>query len=64
MIETEPFEVVETGWGEFQIHIKIIFQHPKVKPLNFTHYLKLYPSEESSIKTSKPVISEVIEELV
>lgn len=29
-----PYEVSETGWGEFEIVIKIYFQDPNEKPVN------------------------------
>lgn len=43
-IEKPPFEVTETGWGEFDIIIKIFFvAEAAEKPLTFTHHLKLHP---------------------
>ncbi|ORY85421.1 yeats family protein [Leucosporidium creatinivorum] len=43
-IEKPPFEVTETGWGEFDIIIKIFFVPEAFeKPLTFTHHLKLHP---------------------
>ncbi|KAI5476853.1 hypothetical protein MNV49_007087 [Pseudohyphozyma bogoriensis] len=43
-IESPPFEVTETGWGEFDIHIKIFFvPEANEKPINLTHHLKLHP---------------------
>ncbi|KAK4058193.1 NuA4 histone H4 acetyltransferase complex and the SWR1 complex subunit [Microbotryomycetes sp. JL221] len=43
-IERPPFEVTETGWGEFDIIIKIFFvPEAAEKPLTFTHHLKLHP---------------------
>lgn len=43
-IEKPPFEVTETGWGEFDIAIKIFFiPEASEKPISFTHHLKLHP---------------------
>ncbi|KAK4054785.1 NuA4 histone H4 acetyltransferase complex and the SWR1 complex subunit [Microbotryomycetes sp. JL201] len=43
-IERPPFEVTETGWGEFDIVIKIFFvPEAAEKPLTFNHHLKLHP---------------------
>ncbi|GAA6035365.1 hypothetical protein JCM8097_008835 [Rhodosporidiobolus ruineniae] len=43
-IEQPPFEVTETGWGEFDIAIKIFFvPEANEKPLSFNHHLKLHP---------------------
>lgn len=65
-IESHPFEVTETGWGEFQLQIRIQFHDPNQKALNLTHHLKLYPTDdvENLLKTTKPVISEHYEEIV
>lgn len=64
-VEQAPFEVTETGWGEFQVQIRIVFQDAGQKPLNLTHHLKLYPTEEATqLKTSRPVVSEHYEEIV
>ncbi|CAN6647968.1 protein AF-9 homolog [Trichomonascus vanleenenianus] len=43
-IEEPPFEVTETGWGEFEIAIRIFF-HPEAGEKNVTlyHHLKLHP---------------------
>ncbi|KAG0683538.1 NuA4 histone H4 acetyltransferase complex and the SWR1 complex subunit [Pichia californica] len=43
-IESPPFEVTETGWGEFEIIIKIFF-HTEGGEKNITliHHLKLHP---------------------
>jgi YEATS domain-containing protein 4 len=43
-IEEPPFEVTETGWGEFEIQIKIFFQpEASEKPLTLFHFLHLHP---------------------
>src|ERR1700761_2083463 len=44
MIESPPFEVEETGWGEFEIAIKFYFvpESPE-KPQQLWHALKLHP---------------------
>lgn len=65
-MESPPFEVTETGWGEFQLNIRIVFQDANQKPLSLVHHLKLYPTEEagSQLKTSRPVVSEHYEEII
>lgn len=63
--ESPPYEVTETGWGEFQLQIKVIFQDAYQKPIMLSHNLKLYPTDDQTfLKTTKPVISEKYEELV
>ena len=43
-IDRPPFEVTETGWGEFEIQIRIYFvNEASEKPLIFNHHLKLHP---------------------
>jgi YEATS domain-containing protein 4 len=44
MIEAPPFEVEETGWGEFEIAIKFYFVPESTeKPQTLWHGLKLHP---------------------
>jgi len=44
VIEKPPFEVTETGWGEFDIPIRIHFVSEAIeKPINILHHLKLHP---------------------
>ncbi|OWB79627.1 hypothetical protein B5S32_g3856 [[Candida] boidinii] len=43
-IESPPFEVNETGWGEFEISIKIFFiTESSEKNITLYHHLKLHP---------------------
>ncbi|WFD30000.1 NuA4 histone H4 acetyltransferase complex and the SWR1 complex subunit [Malassezia sp. CBS 17886] len=43
-IDRPPFGVTETGWGEFEIQIKIFFvPEAGEKPLTLLHHLKLHP---------------------
>lgn len=44
MVESPPFEVEETGWGEFEIAIKCYFvPESNEKPQQLWHGLKLHP---------------------
>uniref|UniRef100_A0A8R1DJJ3 YEATS domain-containing protein n=1 Tax=Caenorhabditis japonica TaxID=281687 RepID=A0A8R1DJJ3_CAEJA len=40
--EKPPYEVTETGWGEFEIQIRIYFIDPNEKPITAFHYLRLF----------------------
>ncbi|KAI8987114.1 exocyst complex component Sec5-domain-containing protein [Pilobolus umbonatus] len=68
-IEHPPFEVSETGWGEFEIMIKIHF-HPVTneKPITLYHHLRLHPYEDDISgqpwPKDKPVMSLLYDELV
>lgn len=43
-VDKPPFEVTETGWGEFDIQIKIFFvTEAAEKPVAVNHHLKLHP---------------------
>lgn len=43
-VDKPPFQVVETGWGEFEIQIKVFFvSEAQEKPIVFYHHLKLHP---------------------
>lgn len=42
MVEKVPFELNETGWGEFDIQIKLYFVDVNEKPVTFFHYLRLH----------------------
>ncbi|KAI5781199.1 yeats family-domain-containing protein [Geopyxis carbonaria] len=70
-IETPPFEVTESGWGEFEIGIKLFF-HPESneKPVTLFHYLKLHPynGDEAELELARtqrrPVLSYLYDEVV
>ncbi|GAA5940384.1 YEATS domain-containing protein YAF9 [Sporobolomyces koalae] len=54
-IEQPPFEVTETGWGEFDIIIKVFFQpEASEKPLTLNHHLKLHPWPVDPILYAQP----------
>ncbi|KAL5713511.1 Transcription initiation factor TFIID subunit 14b [Ranunculus cassubicifolius] len=66
VVESPPFELSESGWGEFEIAISLFF-HSDVcdKQLDVYHHLKLYPEEESGPQsTKKPVVVESYDEIV
>ena len=64
VISIPPYEVTETGWGEFAIAITIHFNHPGLAPVHLSHLLKLFPPPTIQPTTKKPVMSEVYDELV
>ncbi|KAG6489058.1 transcription initiation factor TFIID subunit 14b-like [Zingiber officinale] len=66
VVDSPPFELSESGWGEFEIAIKLFF-HSDVcdKQLELYHQLKLFPEEESGPQsTKKPVVAESYDEIV
>ncbi|KAE8271769.1 hypothetical protein A4X09_0g538 [Tilletia walkeri] len=50
-IDKPPFQVTETGWGEFEIVIKIYFvSESGEKPITLYHHLKLHPWLPPAVK--------------
>ena len=69
VLEAPPYEVTETGWGEFEIGITVHFvEDAGEKPLDLFAPLKLYADAETGEKKpqqkNKPVVKEKYEELV
>ncbi|KAJ5090298.1 Protein AF-9 [Penicillium argentinense] len=67
-IEAPPFEVVETGWGEFEIQIKLYFvPESNEKPQTLWHSLKLHPygpDAEGMKERREVVVSQNYEEVI
>lgn len=60
-----PYEVTETGWGEFVIGITINFHDVSgLDPIQLSHTLKLFPGNNLQPTTKRPVMSEVYDEFV
>ena len=63
-----PFEVTETGWGEFEVSIKLFFvPEANEKPSSVYHPLKLHPygpEAERQRASGEPIISQNYEEIV
>ena len=57
VVHEPPFEVTETGWGEFESSIRIFFRDPEEDPVDISHLIKLYhsPVPGSSAHLSKKV---------
>jgi hypothetical protein len=52
-ISRPPFEVTETGWGEFEVGIQIHFHDPSQPPVSVVHLLKLHPSPNTQVSLHK-----------
>jgi len=59
-----PFELYASGWGEFDIKITIHLIDQSIKPIEFIHFLKLYPPANQTPSTKKPIVSEFFDEIV
>ncbi|KAI9804073.1 MAG: hypothetical protein M1825_001474 [Sarcosagium campestre] len=67
-IEQPPFEVTETGWGEFEMSMKLFFvPESSEKPQTIWHTLKIHPygpDAEKQREERRPVISQNYEEVI
>jgi len=59
-----PYEVSETGWGEFEIVIKIYFHDSNERPVTLYHVLKLFPSVPGAVLGTNNLVVESYEEIV
>lgn len=70
IVSKPPYEVTETGWGEFEVVIKLHFHDPTERPVTLYHILKLFQSPIVDGTTSdgpdgkKGLVSESYEEIV
>lgn len=70
VLTNPPFEVQETGWGEFELIIKIYFVDPNERPVTIYHHLRLFnqdpnnPAPVPKIDKNKIVVSEHYDEIV
>ncbi|KAJ3255987.1 YEATS domain-containing protein 4 [Boothiomyces macroporosus] len=62
-IKSPPFQVSETGWGEFNIAITMHFVDPNEPPITVNHMLQLYHKDDNPLQ-KKYVVSEHFDELV
>ena len=65
VIEQHPFQVIESGWGEFEILIDLYFKDSSIRPIHINHLLRLYPvGSDGMVPSVEPVVSEFYDELV
>ena len=43
-VDSFPFEIQRTGWGEFDIGMRIYFNDPAERTVEIKHFLKLHPN--------------------
>lgn len=65
-VEEPPFEITETGWGEFEIPIRIYFAtESNEKNITIYHHLKLHPYKEVKPgEEDKPIKSVLYDEVI
>ncbi|KAK2167294.1 hypothetical protein LSH36_30g09016 [Paralvinella palmiformis] len=64
VITKPPYEVTETGWGEFEVIIKLYFNDPSERPVTIYHLLKLFQSETDIMLGKKSLVAEFYDELI
>ncbi|CAI5461026.1 unnamed protein product [Closterium sp. Yama58-4] len=68
IVERPPFMLSESGWGEFEIAMTIVFHADASEmPAELTHHLRLYPegsAPNQPLSTKRPVVAEEYDELV
>lgn len=72
VVTQQPFEIHDSGWGEFQVKMVVCFIDPKEEPVVLVHTLRLFPLEPLPPAAKKaaarlpkgPVVSDVGEEIV
>ena len=62
-ISTPPFEIHNSGWGQFTIGLRIHFHDPNVQPIELGKDLVLY-DDLMPASAKRPVIREEYNELV
>ncbi|CAL8076746.1 unnamed protein product [Calicophoron daubneyi] len=64
VVNKPPFELTETGWGEFDITMKVIFTDSNEKPLVITHLIKLFHCDHEIMMGHKSLVREIYDEMV
>jgi YEATS domain-containing protein 4 len=64
VVEEEPFELTETGWGEFSVQIKLYFIDPMERQVLCSHYLALHQPEYPDGKGGTYVLKENYDEII
>lgn len=64
VVSQSPFQVTETGWGEFEVKIVVNFVDPEEDPVVFLHLLRLHPVDGKPPNIRIPVVSEVQESVI
>jgi len=66
MVTKPPYEVTETGWGEFEVVIKIYFIDPNERPVTIYHLLKLFENDpiNKTLNVKKNLTSEFYDEII
>ena len=66
MVTKPPYEVTESGWGEFEVVIKIFFHDANERPVTIYHPLKLFQTDSTVniVLGKKNIVSESYDEMI
>uniref|UniRef100_A0A914HED2 Protein AF-9 homolog n=1 Tax=Globodera rostochiensis TaxID=31243 RepID=A0A914HED2_GLORO len=64
IVERPPFEITETGWGEFDAQMKMYFVDVNEKPVTAFHYIRLHHPLVTLKNGSTMVLKEHYDEIV
>ncbi|KAL3090240.1 hypothetical protein niasHS_006692 [Heterodera schachtii] len=64
IVEKPPFEITETGWGEFDAQIKMYFVDVNEKPVTAFHYIRLHQPLVTLKNGTTMVLKEHYDEIV
>ncbi|XP_001605429.2 YEATS domain-containing protein 4 [Nasonia vitripennis] len=64
IVTKPPYELTETGWGEFEIVIKVYFHDPNERPVTIYHILKLFQTPPEVQIGKKNLVSEFYDEII
>ena len=68
IVSKPPYEITETGWGEFEVVIEIYFNDSNERPIVFYHVLKLFQTSNTSgivvSDTNSVLVSETYDEII
>jgi len=49
IVSKPPYQINETGWGEFEIQIRVFFNDGNERPVTFYHILKLFHGADTPV---------------
>ncbi|VDP15496.1 unnamed protein product, partial [Soboliphyme baturini] len=59
-----PYEIHETGWGEFEAVIKIFFHDTNERHVNIYHIIRLFDTDPLVMSGQKSLVREMYDEIV
>jgi YEATS domain-containing protein 4 len=63
-VNEPPYEIKESGWGEFEAVIKIFFVDPAERHVTVYHVLKLFNADPLIMTGKKSLVNEYYDEIV